>query len=240
MKTICKLLFAFSLGLAIAGCAKYDDTELRGKVDNLTSEVNTLKANQQAMQAVIDVWKAGGYVASIDNSVPGQHTITFYGDNGKTVVIYDGEDGEDGDTFFKDVTSDENGVTFEKQDGTKIFIPFAKAFKLVIENPEAEVEAGANVEFAYKVENANSTTSVDVFAGGNYAAVVDAEASKIVVTAPTPAVNGSVLAWAQNEEGLFSMRKLSFIVKAETTVVTKEEELQAIPAEAGLVSIAHM
>lgn len=29
------------------------------------------------------------------------------------------------------------------------------------------------------------------------------------------------------------MRKLSFIVKAETTVVTKEEELQAIPAEAG-------
>ena len=233
MKTICKLLFAFSLGLAIAGCAKYDDTELRGKVDNLTSEVNTLKANQQAMQAVIDVWKAGGYVASIDNSVPGQHTITFYGDNGKTVVIYDGEDGADGDAFFKDVTSDENGVTFVKQDDTKIFIPFAKAFKLVIENPEAEVEAGANVEFAYKVENANSTTSVDVFAGGNYAAVVDAEASKIVVTAPTPAVNGSVLAWAQNEEGLFSMRKLSFIVKAETTVVTKEEELQAIPAEAG-------
>ena len=239
MKTICKLLFAFSLGLAIAGCAKYDDTELRGKVDNLTSEVNTLKANQQAMQAVIDVWKAGGYVASIDNSVPGQHTITFYGDNGKTVVLYDGKQGEegkpgaDGDAFFKDVTSDENGVTFVKQDDTKIFIPFAKAFKLVIENPDAEVEAGANVEFAYKVENANSTTSVDVFAGGNYAAVVDAEASKIVVTAPTPAVNGSVLAWAQNEEGLFSMRKLSFIVKAETTVVTKEEELQAIPAEAG-------
>ena len=233
MKTICKLLFAFSLGLAIAGCAKYDDTELRGKVDNLTSEVNTLKANQQAMQAVIDVWKAGGYVASIDDSVPGQHTITFYGDKGKTVVIYDGEDGADGDTFFKDVTSDENGVTFEKQDGTKIFIPFAKAFKLVIENTTAEVEAGANVEFAYKVENANSTTSVDVFAGGNYAAVVDAEASKIVVTAPTPAVNGSVLAWAQNEEGLFSMRKLNFVVKAETTVVTKEEEYQAISGNAG-------
>lgn len=233
MKTICKLLFAFSLGLAIAGCAKYDDTELRGKVDNLTSEVNTLKANQQAMQAVIDVWKAGGYVASIDDSVPGQHTITFYGDKGKTVVLFDGKPGADGDAFFKDVTSDENGVTFEKQDGTKIFIPFAKAFKLVIENPEAEVEAGANVEFAYKVENANSTTSVDVFAGGNYAAVVDAEASKIVVTAPTPAVNGSVLAWAQNEEGLFSMKKLSFIVKAETEVKTTQEELEAIPGEAG-------
>ena len=236
MKTFFKLLFAFSLGLAIAGCAKYDDTELRGKVDSLTSDVNTLKANQQAMQAVIDVWKAGGYVASIDNSVPGQHTITFYGDNGKTVVIYDGTDGEDGadgDTFFKDVTSDENGVTFEKQDGTKIFIPFAKAFKLVIETPEAEVEAGAKVEFAYKVENANSTTSVDVFAGGNYAAVVDAEASKIVVTAPAPAVNGSVLAWAQNEEGLFSMRKLSFTVKSELEIKTKQEEYQAIPADAG-------
>lgn len=233
MKTICKLLFAFSLGLAIAGCAKYDDTELRGKVDNLTSEVNTLKANQQAMQAVIDVWKAGGYVASIDNSVPGQHTITFYGDQGKTVVIYDGEDGADGDAFFKDVTSDENGVTFVKQDDTKIFIPFAKAFKLVIENPEAEVEAGANVEFTYKVENANESTVVDVFAGGNYKAIVNATDKKIVVTAPAPAVDGSVLAWAQNEEGLFSMRKLSFTAKNEVEIKTKEEEYQAISGEAG-------
>ena len=248
MKKLLHVFFALTLGLLIAGCAKeYDDTELKGQVDKLTQEVNTLKANQQAMQAIIDVWKAGGYIQSIDNSVPGQHTITFYGENGKTVVLYDGAQGpqgeqgpkgENGDSFFKSVTADETGVTFEKVDGTKIFIPFAKAFKLVIENPEAEVEAGKDVEFTYSVQNANATTSVDVFAGGNYAAVVKEADKKIVVTAPTPVVNGSVLAWAQNDEGLFSMKKLNFVVKAETTVTTTAEEYQGIPADAGSFDVA--
>ncbi len=230
MKTICKLLFAFSLGLAIAGCAKYDDTELRGKVDNLTSEVNTLKANQQAMQAVIDVWKAGGYVASIDNSVPGQHTITFYGDQGKTVVIYDGEDGADGDTFFKDVTSDENGVTFVKQDDTKIFIPFAKAFKLVIKNTTVAAEDGAILEFPYTVNGKNNTTEVDAFASDSYNVKVTDE--KIIVSVPNPATTGKVLVWAQNGEGLFSMVKLNFTVEGKVTVVTKDENLQTIAPKA--------
>lgn len=249
MKKFLKGFIALSLGLAMVGCAKeYDDTALKSKVDELSSDVNTLKAQQKAMQAVIDVWKAGGYIASIDDSVPGQHTITFYGDNGKVVVLYDGEDGEDGapgapgadgedgadgDAFFKSVVTTEDGVTFTLSDDTSFTIPFAKAFKLVIETPEAEVEAGVDVEFPYTVNNANETTTVDVFAGGNYVAAVNATDKKIVVTPPTPAVNGSVLAWAQNEEGLFSMKKLSFIVKANTEVKTTQEELEAIPGEAG-------
>ena len=253
MKKLFYVFFALTLALAVASCAKeYDDTELKGKVDKLTEEVNTLKANQQAMQAIIDVWKAGGYIQSIDNSVPGQHTITFYGENGKTVVLYDGVDGEDGedgaqgpqgpqgeagDSFFKSITTDENGVTFEKIDGTKIFIPFAKAFKLVIENPEAEVEAGTAVEFPYTVQNANESTTVDVFAGGNYAATVNATDKKIVVTPPTPAANGSVLAWAQNEEGLFSMRKLNFFMKAEMDIQTAVEDYQGISKEGGEVLV---
>ena len=241
MKKFLKGFIALSLGLAMVGCAKeYDDTALKSKVDELSSDVNTLKAQQKAMQAVIDVWKAGGYIASIDDSVPGQHTITFYGDNGKAVVLYDGEDGEqgpaceDGDAYFKSIVTDENGVTFTLNDeeGTSFTIPFAKAFKLVINNLEAEVEAGKAVEFPYEIQNANATTTVDVFAGGNYVAAVNATESKIVVTPPTPAVNGSVLAWAQNEEGLFSMKKLSFIVKANTEVTTTQEELEAIPSEA--------
>ena len=242
MKKFLKGFIALSLGLALVGCAKeYDDTALKSKVDELSSEVNTLKAQQKAMQAVIDVWKAGGYIANIDDSVPGQHTITFYGDNGKVVVLYDGEDGEqgpageDGDAYFKSIVTDEDGVTFTLNDeeGTSFTIPFAKAFKLVINNLEAEVEAGKAVEFPYEIQNANATTTVDVFASGNYEASVNEAEKKIVVTPPTPAENGSVLAWAQNEEGLFSMKKLSFIVKAETEVKTTQEELEAIPGEAG-------
>lgn len=89
MKRLTFVFFALTLCLAVASCGKeYDDTELKGKVDKITEKVNTIKANQQAMQAVIDIWKTGGYVQSIDNSVPGQHTITFYGENGKRYVIY--------------------------------------------------------------------------------------------------------------------------------------------------------
>lgn len=252
MKNLIYVFFALTLGLAVASCGKeYDDTELKGKVDKLTEEVNTLKANQQAMQAVIDVWKTGGYVQSIDNSVPGQHTITFYGENGKVVVIYDGTNGQAGaqgpqgpqgpegpqgaagDSFFKSVVTTEDGVTFTLSDETSFTIPFAKAFKLVIDNPEAMVEAGVPVEFPYTVKNANATTSVDVFAGGNYAANVNAGASKIVVTPPTPAVDGNVLAWAQNDEGLFSMVKLKFLVTADTQIVTEPEVYQAIPKAGG-------
>lgn len=250
MKRFLKVLFVFSLAAGLAaGCAKeYDDTELKGKVESLSAEVNTLKANQQAMQAVIDVWKKGGYIANIDNDVPGQHTITFYGTEGKTVIIYDGVDGEDGedgkdgvggDSFFKSVVTTEDGVTFTLKDDTSFTIPFAKAFKLVIENQSAEIEAGTPVEFPYQVQNANATTTVEVFANNNYEAVVNETDKKIVVTPPTPAVNGSVLVWAQNEEGLMSMRKLNFTVKADVKIDAEVvEDLKAIPADAGDVEVS--
>ena len=223
MKSFFKTLFicTFVIGLFAACTKEADNSELKEKVDAISAELNTLKAQQQAMQTVIEAWKKGGYIQSIDNSVPGQHTITFYGENGKSVVIYDGIDGQDGkdgkdgkdgvygkdgDSFFKSIVTTEEGVTFTLMDDTSFTIPFVKAFKLVIENPSAEVEAGQTVEFPYEVKNANATTTVEVFAGGNYQAVVNDTEKKIVVTAPDPAAAGSVLAWAQNEEGLFSMR----------------------------------
>ena len=235
MKKFLKGFIALSLGLAMVGCAKeYDDTALKSKVDALSSDVNTLKAQQKAMQAVIDVWKAGGYIASIDDSVPGQHTITFYGDNGKVVVLYDGEDGEqgpageDGDAYFKSIVTDENGVTFTLNDeeGTSFTIPFAKAFKLVIGNTTVAADDGATLEFPYTVNGKNSTTVVDAFASGSY--YVNVTDEKVIVSVPNPAVPGKVLVWAQNGEGLFSMVKLNFTVEGKVTVVTKEEDYQTI------------
>ena len=231
MKKIINAILALGIGLLVAGCNKeYDDTELKGKIDNLTEEVNTLKANQLAMQAVIDVWKAGGYVQSIDNSVPGQHTITFYGENGKTVVLYDGQDGSDGDAFFKSVVTNEDGVTFTLSDDTSFTIPFAKAFKLVIETTTVAAEDGATVEFPYTVTGKNSSTEVDAFASGSYGVSVTDE--KVIVYVPDPATTGKVLVWAQNGEGLFSMVKLNFTVEGKVTVITAEDDLLTIPARA--------
>ena len=102
MKNLYKLLLACLLCFPLAGCTeKYDDTQLREQVNSLSAQVSDLARkvtdmNLQvvAMKEVLDQWKAGGYIQSIDNSIPGQHTITFLG--GKTVVLYDGKDGVDG------------------------------------------------------------------------------------------------------------------------------------------------
>ncbi|MBP5373395.1 MAG: hypothetical protein J6Y31_00580 [Bacteroidales bacterium] len=220
MKKFIYASFAIALGLLAFSCAKYDDTELKSKVNALTDEVNTVKANQKALDAVLEVWKAGGYVQSIDNSVPGQHTITFYGENGKSVVIYDG------DSFFKSVVKDADGVTFTLTDETTFTIPFAKSFKLVIETTTAAAQDGAVLEFPYTVNGKNASTVVDAFASGSYGVNVTDE--KVIVNVPDPATTGKVLVWAQNGEGLFSMVKLDFTLEGKVTVVTAQDDLLTI------------
>ena len=295
MKKLLKTLLVFTLGLAAAGCAKeYDDSELKGKVNELdrkvselTQKVNDLNAQVVAMKEVMDAWQQGSYIDNIDESIPGQHTITFTG--GKKVILYDGiqgqapeitiqKEGEEyfwyvgttklgpaaytlgfsfndkgelivtidgkqtnlgsikGDSWFKDVTVTPNEkVTFTLADDTSFEIPFAKTFKLIIENPDRFVKAGDVVEFPYTVQNANATTTVDAFAGGLY--TVSVLPDKISVTAPDPAAPGQVLVWAQNGEGLFSMVKLNFSLGAEMTVLTSAEALAAVPREAGSFEI---
>ena len=241
MKKFLVAYLAVSLGLAVAGCAKpYDDSELSGKLSKLDEKVtNLIKGQIAAMEEVVNTWKNGGYVVDIDNSVEGQHTITF--DGGKKVVLYDGvdgingTDGADGDAFFQSVTQSGDKVIFTLTDGTTYEIPFAQSFKLVLDNAQKEVAAGESVEFPYTIQGADDATAVDAFANGGY--TVKIEADKVVVTAPTPATAGQVLVWAQNGEGRCSMVKLSFIVKAEFQVVTAAEELQAIPGDAGTFDI---
>ena len=334
MKKFLKGFIALSLGLAMVGCAKeYDDTALKSKVDELSKEVSKLSQDVKDLNSqvvgfkeVIDQWKAGGYVESVQPVKEGDkevgQTITFLG--GKTVTIYYGKDGKDGDkgekgekgaqgdpgtpgtngtngtdgktpeitigtiagaeglywlvdgealkvdgnpvpatvlpvfsinaeghlivtingeeqdlglvkgaggdSMFKSVEVTETGVIFTPATGDPFTIPFAKKFKLVIEQPEQEVAAGKTVKIPYTVQNANESTTVDVFAGGNYLAKV--VEGNIEVTAPDPFVNGQVLVWAQNDEGLFSMVKLSFVQNADLKVVTSEEDYQAIPAKA--------
>ena len=291
MKPFVKILFALAVGIGLFACAKeYDDSELLSRVDELSHQVselarqvNDMNLTVVGMKETLDQWKAGGYITGIDNSIEGQHTITFLG--GKTVVLYDGQQGEvgsapeisikqeeDGEFYwyvgdkklapasylptfdvndkgeiivtvngektnlgvvhgFQDIRPTDNGtVLFVIDEETSFEIPLAKAFKLVIENPNRQVQAGEEVSFAYTVENSNSSTQVDAFAGGAYKVSVSAD--KVLVKVPTPAADGQVLVWAQNGEGLFSMVKLSFTVgevEPEIEVVSSTEDLEAIP-----------
>lgn len=146
-----------------------------------------------------------------------------------------GEDGISGDSMFEKIEPGEEAVVFTLKDGSSFSIPVAKAFKLVIANPEQEVTAGAVLNIEYTVQNGNENTVVDCFAGGNYTAKI--ADGKVVVNVPDPVTDGQVLVWAQNDAGLFSMVKLNFTVKAEVVILTSEADYQAIPAEAGRFDI---
>ncbi|MBR1491038.1 MAG: hypothetical protein IJ611_10055 [Bacteroidales bacterium] len=146
-----------------------------------------------------------------------------------------GTPGPAGESLFEKIEPGENTVVFTLKGGETFTIPVAKAFKLVIAQPEQEVTAGQKLEIEYTVQNGNESTVVDCFAGGNYTAKI--ADGKVIVTVPDPVTDGQVLVWAQNEQGLFSMVKLSFTVRAEVVIITPETSYQTLPAEAGTFDV---
>ena len=151
-------------------------------------------------------------------------------DLGKVV----GEDGAGaaGGSILKSIEEKDGEVVFTLNGDPEVVytIPMAKAFKLVIANKEYEAAAGATLKIDFTVTN-GTAEMVDCFAGGLYSAKI--VGSQVVVNVPDPFQAGQVLVWAQNDKGLFSMVKLSFITAAELVVVTPAEEIAAIPAAAG-------
>ena len=146
-----------------------------------------------------------------------------------------GTPGPAGESLFEKIEPGENTVIFTLKGGETFTIPVAKAFKLVIAQAQQEVTAGQKLEIAYTVQNGNESTVVDCFAGGNYTAKI--ADGKVIVTVPDPVTDGQVLVWAQNEQGLFSMVKLSFTVRAEVVIITPETSYQTLPAEAGTFDV---
>ncbi len=150
-------------------------------------------------------------------------------------VVGEGGGGAGGDGLIDEITPGEEVVVFKLTNGTEFSIPLAKAFKLVIANKEYEAAAGATLKIDFTVTN-GTAEMVDCFAGGLYNAKI--VGSQVVVDVPDPFQAGQVLVWAQNDKGLFSMVKLSFITAAELVVVTPEDEIKAIPSAAGDFVIA--
>ena len=155
-------------------------------------------------------------------------------DLGKVV----GEDGAGGgaagDSILKSIEKSPDGksLVFTLNGDPEVVyeIPFATSFKLVIANKEYETTAGATVKIDFEVQNGEGA-EVDCFAGGLYDAKI--VGNQVVVDVPNPFQAGKVLVWAQNDKGLSSMVKLSFIASAELVVVTPADEIAAIPAAAG-------
>ena len=99
-----KFLTAVIIAFAVISCAKYDDTELRGEIDNLKAQVDALdvqlqkvNANVNALQTIVNALDSNEYITAIEDVKDEQgnvigYTITFAQAGRKT--IYNGTDAQ--------------------------------------------------------------------------------------------------------------------------------------------------
>ena len=124
--------------------------------------------------------------------------------------------GEDGDAFFSSVTDNGETVTVKLKDGTTFDIPKAKG-ELGIRFSESEdigVSAGETKVIEYTIVNGSAETLVKVFGQNGWNAKVqktDASRGTIVVTAPSPLVEGEVVVLVYEGDSKTVVRFLNFV-----------------------------
>jgi len=189
-------------------------------------------------------WALDGELILVDGQpVPATVAPTFsVSPDGHLIMTVGGKEtdlglvrGASGDSLFKDIKADDECVTFTLADDSTIVIPLAKAFKLVIESSRIEALDGQILHIPYEVKNADASTVVDAFAGGLYEVEVDSKNSQFIVQVPDPFVKGQVLVWAQNDQGLSSIIKLSFTLKGTVEIIT--ENIDKVAWNAGLLDV---
>ena len=103
MKVFSRILSLVSvLVLFFTGCQEYDDTEIKGRVDNLESQVTELRllvekinSNLTSLVTAVDALNNQDQIVSVEKLPAGNgYTITFK--KSGTITIYNGEKGLDG------------------------------------------------------------------------------------------------------------------------------------------------
>ena len=124
--------------------------------------------------------------------------------------------GEDGDSFFSSVTDNGETVTVKLKDGTTFDISKAKG-ELGIRFSESEdigVSAGETKTIEYTIVNGSAGTLVKVFGQNGWNAKVqktDASKGSIIVTAPSPLVEGEIVVLVYEGDSKTVVRFLNFI-----------------------------
>lgn len=137
-------------------------------------------------------------------------------DEGKSWTKLSKATGEDGDAFFSSVTDNGETVTVKLKDGTTFDIPKAKG-ELGIRFSESEdigVSAGETKVIEYTIVNGSAGTLVKVFGQNGWSAKVqktDASKGTIVVTAPSPLVEGEVIVLVYEGDSKTVVRFLNFV-----------------------------
>lgn len=109
----------------------------------------------------------------------------------------DGEDGKDGDSFFQNVTQDDEKVTLILANGTTIYIPKYKELAISFNKTgEIVVMPGSSQTINYTLTGATSKTIVKALGQGGWTAKVKATnttSGVITITAPDPMTDDEIL-----------------------------------------------
>lgn len=113
-RSICGcLLTVFMAGALATAC--YDDSELRSRIDNLSSQLTQL-------QTLVNSLQNDDAVTAVTPNADGSYTITFK--KSGAVTIRSGKDGEPGkDGSIIDVVKGKDTYTFVFSDGTSVILP---------------------------------------------------------------------------------------------------------------------
>ena len=141
MKVFSRILSLISvLALFFTGCQEYDDTEIKGRVDNLESQVTELRllvekinSNLTSLVTAVDALNNKDQIVSVEKLPAGNgYTITFK--KSGTITIYNGEkgldgkngtdglDGKDGKSPVISISQDSDGKYYWTLDGEWLLV----------------------------------------------------------------------------------------------------------------------
>lgn len=114
-----KYFIILAIMSVLFACSKYDDSELRGRVEKLETFCNQLNTNITSLQTIVEALQNKDYVKSVTpiyetNKVIG-YTINF--EKSGVITIYHGEDGLAGSTPSIGVRQDTDGIYYWTIDG---------------------------------------------------------------------------------------------------------------------------
>ena len=153
-------------------------------------------------------------------------------ENEKWFVSYDnGTTWEDlgtaiGDTFFKDVTYDDDSITFilNDNDNTTITLPrVITTFSFKLETTALEIAAGETTEIGYTIKGAEDTDEivfVATYLTPGWTVVFNEEEEEVAITAPDPITDATIVLQAVNNTTSATAAQALYFEKGVLTVET--------------------
>lgn len=143
---------------------------------------------------------------------------------------------------FKDVTVNDDTVTFTLADNTTFTLPRYKAVSITFDVQEQGISAGLTVQIPYTLKGATDKTTVSASSDGNYKVKLENQTSDggiITVTAPDSYVDGYINVLVSDGNGYTSLNVINFY-EWEMNISSLEEGqplTYSIPTSGGKVTI---